>query len=112
MCGAARGHDALQNQLRQAHEDINAASEQAMKLSMAGHGEAAVQMLLLQGGETLNSRLIDLAGKLLQRHGDTIATREQLAAQAARLLQRHCSLGTRLPLTDRGREAGALALNF
>jgi hypothetical protein len=35
-----------------------------------------------------------------------------LAAQATQRLQRYCSQGTRLPLSDRGREAGALSLNF
>ncbi|MEY4751907.1 MAG: hypothetical protein RIQ60_4121 [Pseudomonadota bacterium] len=113
LCGAARGQEELQATLRQAHVDINDACEQAVRRSLIDQPEAAVQSLLLQGGETLNARVIELAGRLLQRHGAAIgAAAGDLSRQAERLRQRYCPNGTRLPITDRGREAGALALNF
>jgi len=113
LCGAARGQEELQATLRQAHEDVNDACEQAVRRSLSEQPEAAVQSLLLQGGETLNARVIELAGRLLQRHGGSIGPAAQdLGQQAERLRLRYCPQGTRLPITDRGREAGALALNF
>ncbi len=112
LCAAGRGHAPLQEALRLAHDDINAWCERNLELSMNGQADAAVKNLLQHGGDSLNARVIDLTGKLLQRHGDKLADKDTLLAEAQSLRKRFCAHGGRLTITDRGREAGALSLNF
>ncbi|MEY2690178.1 MAG: hypothetical protein RL375_4378, partial [Pseudomonadota bacterium] len=112
LCAAGRGHTPLQDALRVAHDEINACCERNLDLSLNGQPGDAVKNLLLQGSETLNARVIDLTGKLLQRHGDKLSDKDTLMAEAQSLRKRYCAQGGRLTLTERGREAGALSLNF
>jgi CheY-like chemotaxis protein len=110
LCAAAFGHAEYQRQVHDAHARIGVMAEQAMTHSVKGSPAVAVQTLLKQGEETLNAKLIELAGLVLQRHRERIDLYEAMMARVEALKEQYCSKGTRVSLNDTGRQAGALAL--
>jgi hypothetical protein len=70
----------------------------------------AVQTLLRQGEETLNAKLLELASMVLQRHRERIELYEPMMKRVNALQERFCTKGTRVSLSEVGRQAGALAM--
>lgn len=110
LCAAAFGHDVYQQVVRDAHVRIGTMAEQAMTHSVRGSPTVAVQTLLRQSEETLNAKLLELAGLVLQRHRERIELYEPMSQRVEALRERYCSKGTRVSLAEVGRQAGALAL--
>jgi hypothetical protein len=72
----------------------------------------AVKMLLAQGAETRNAKLIELAGLVAQRHHEKIEDVASLQARARELTQRYCASGAHLigAKQSGGRSAGGLRI--
>ncbi len=110
LCAAAFGHDVYQQVVRDAHARVGAMAEQAMTHSIKGSPLVAVQTLLRQGEETLNAKLLELASMVLQRHRERIELYEPMMKRVNALQERFCTKGTRVSLSEVGRQAGALAM--
>lgn len=95
--------------IRASHDRITGAADQALAASRRGEHGSAAQSLLMNATETLNPRLIDLAGQLIADHGTALEGSADLGARAQELRRRygtkrhHAALGT-----DTGRATGAL----
>lgn len=76
---------------RDCHAQIAAVAEKAMGYTLKGNPRRAVVSLLEHGSVSLNSKLIDMAGLVAQRHRERIENVEELATQAADLRQRYCA---------------------
>lgn len=97
--------------IREAHASIATMAEQAMGHALNGAPGHAVKMLLVQGAETRNAKLIELAGLVAQRHQEKIDDIAALQAEARELTQRYCSNGAQLiGAKTGGRSAGGLRL--
>lgn len=97
--------------VREVHQEIGVMAEQAMTHSVKGSPEKAVATLLQQGQDTLNAKLIDLAGRVLQRHKDRIGDAQvDLARRQGLLRDRFGVDGSGINITDIGREGGTVAL--
>lgn len=97
--------------VRDVHHEIGVMAEQAMTHSVKGSPEKAVATLLQQGQDTLNAKLIDLAGRVLQRHKDRIGDAQvDLARRQGLLRDRFGIDGSGINITDIGREGGTVAL--
>lgn len=112
LCANALGHDTYGPLIHEAHAQVFSLAERAMTHSVKGSPAAAVQALIQQGQETLNAKLIELAGMVLQRYRDRIPAHAELSERATGLLQRYCVKGTRVNLNETGRSAGAMALRL
>jgi tetratricopeptide (TPR) repeat protein len=111
LCMACAPHPPFEALVRAAHQTITTAAEKAMTNSLNGAHEATVRSLLELGGSTLNAKLLDMAGLVLNRHGAKIADCEQLGDQIAGLRRRFCTRGTQVALgTSAGRSSGGLTL--
>jgi hypothetical protein len=86
-------------------------AEKAMTHSVTGSPGAAVEALLLKGSETLNAKLIELAGAVLHRHVAKIDNNEAIRLKIDELKRRFCTKGTQVSLGQgSGRSAGGLTL--
>lgn len=112
LCAAAFGNDTFQQIIRDAHVRVGTMAEQAMTHSVKGSPAVAVQTLLRQGEETLNAKLLELAGLVLERHRERIDLYEPMRKRVDALTERYCSKGTRVSLAEVGRQAGAMALRI
>jgi cytochrome c-type biogenesis protein CcmH/NrfG len=85
-------------------------AETSMALSMSGNPGAAIQNLLIHGRTTLNSRLVDNAYQLLQKHAAKINRANDLAQEVQEVRSR-CGTGNiKASLGEQKRQAGGLAL--
>jgi tetratricopeptide (TPR) repeat protein len=108
---AAAPHPPYEAAVRAAHQTITTAAEKAMTHSLNGEPAATVRTLLDLGGQTLNAKLLDMAGLVLNRHGAKIPDSAELAERIAGLRRRFCTRGTQVALgTSAGRSAGGLTL--
>jgi tetratricopeptide (TPR) repeat protein len=97
--------------VRDVHHEIAVMAETAMTHSVKGSPEKAVATLLQQGQDTLNAKLIDLAGRVLQRHKDRIGDAYiELSKRNGLLRDRFGIDGSGINITEIGREGGAVAL--
>ncbi|WP_280150432.1 response regulator [Piscinibacter sp. XHJ-5] len=111
LIAAAQGTEPSAGIIRDSHAAISAMAEKAMGHALNGAPGDAVKLLLAQGGQTRNAKLIELAGLVAQRHQEKIADVAQLSAQAAELTRRYCSSGAHLIGSKHGgRSAGGLRL--
>jgi CheY-like chemotaxis protein len=111
MCLAARCHEPYAAIVRQGHQNISGMAEKAMTHSVTGSPEAAVKALMNKGSETLNAKLIELAGLVLQRHASRIKDSVELGQTIGDLRQRFCTKGTQVALgTSSGRAPGGLTI--
>lgn len=96
--------------VRASHAKVTALAEAAMNHSLNGEPRAAVQALLTHGGKTLNTKLIDMARMVLQRHAEKIADAADLQTQADGLYAKLAS--ATMPGLNAGanRQSGGLAL--
>jgi hypothetical protein len=112
LSAAALGHEGYQQIVRESQARIAMLAERAMTHSVKGSPAVAVQALIKQGQETLNAKLLELAGLVLQRYRERIPIHEEMGAQVRALQQRYCAKGTRVSLNETGRGAGAMALRI
>lgn len=97
--------------VREVHTEIAAMAEAAMTHSVKGSPEKAVSTLLKQGQDTLNAKLIDLAGKVLSRHRERIGDAYAALNNRSRELRERFGIdGSAINITEIGREGGAVAL--
>ena len=111
LCLAARGHAADVELIRAGHARIGQLSEQSMSHSIKGSHAEAVKSLLARGSETLNAKLFELAGLVLNRHGNAIDSSAGMSERLTALRKEFCSKGTQVALGGgTSRAAGALSI--
>lgn len=106
---AARPHPSYEALVRDGHHAITALAEKAMTHSLAGAHETTVRSLLSLGAETLNAKLLDMAGLVLNRHAARIDGAAELDREVAVLRRRYAVRPAALG-TGAGRAPGALNL--
>jgi len=97
-------------QVRGAHAKILALAEAAMNHSLNGEPRAAAKALLTHGAKTLNTKLIDMARMVLQRHAEKITDAADLQAQADELYAKLASATMPGFSSGANRQSGGLAL--
>ena len=109
LAKAAGAHPPYAEQARAAHAKVIALAESAMNHSLNGEPHAAVKALLAHGAQTQNTKLIDMARMVLQRHAEKISDAVNLHAMADEL---HAKLATAgMPGFGTGqRQSGGVAL--
>ncbi|MDL2336640.1 MAG: hypothetical protein QFE16_02245 [Pseudomonadota bacterium] len=111
LCSAAGNDETYSALIREGLHGISSMAEQAMTHSVSGSPTAAVEALLLRGSETLNAKLIELAGAVLNRHATKIEHSNELTSKIGDLKLRFCTKGTQVNLGQAsGRSAGGLNL--
>ncbi|MFG6489417.1 response regulator [Roseateles sp. BYS78W] len=88
LVAMTEGHLGAAEQFRECHQQIFSVAETAMRHSLRGTARVAVELLIQQGGQTRNAKLIDMAGLVLKRHADKIDDADELAANIADLHNR------------------------
>lgn len=96
--------------VRAAHTKVLSLAESAMNHSLNGEPRAAVKALLAHGGQTLNTKLIDMARMVLQRHAEKIEDAVELKAMADELFGKYSSSTLPGMGGGAGRQSGGLAL--
>jgi len=110
LVSCAQAHPPYADTVRSAQAQALNLAEAAMAQSLAGNPAAAVESLLQHGRATLNVRLIDNAGQLLQKHASLLAARDDLRA-TVRELKSLAGAGNRKPtLGNQRRQAGGMVL--
>ena len=113
LCSAAQDREEVKAWMTEISHENNALAERAMERAMAGHPAQAVEMLLTQGEQTRNARLIELAGTLLKRDHEKIgpAKAKSLLDTQGVLSRRFCVPSTHIAGIRRsGRSSGGLVL--
>lgn len=89
MISMAEGHEPTTRLLREAHARVFAIAETAMRHAMRGDAQAGVQLLLEQGAQTLNAKLIDMAALVLKRYRDRMSDPASLEPRIEELQRRY-----------------------
>jgi tetratricopeptide (TPR) repeat protein len=111
LIAAVRHQKAPMGWIREAQTEILKLAEDAMHHAVAGQPRAAVETLLLQGKDTGNAKLIEMAGLVARRHQERIADVDALFAEAAALAHRYGASSTHIAGVRRSnRSAGGLIL--
>ncbi|MES2887120.1 MAG: response regulator [Pseudomonadota bacterium] len=110
LCRAASGHEPYAELIRNGQQGISSMAEKAMTHSVTGSPAIAVQALMAKGTETLNAKLIELAGLVLTRHASKIGDSAGMGQLINELKSKYCSQGTQVNLGHGGRAAGGLSL--
>lgn len=111
LCRAAQNHEAYVAAIREGHQAITGMAEKAIGHSVTGAPTDAVKALLSKGTETLNAKLIELAGAVLTRHAAKIPDSAEIGPKIQALKSRYCTRGTQVSLGQQsGRSAGGLSL--
>jgi len=111
LARTATVHEPFATRIREKHNAVTELAEQAMSHSLAGEPRAAAKSLLSAGARTMNSKLIDMARMVLQRHAEKIADADDLMGMADELKQRYAAGSPVAPLAgDSGRQSGGLVL--
>jgi tetratricopeptide (TPR) repeat protein len=110
LASAAKVHPPFAEKVRAAHAKITALAESAMNHSLNGEPRAAAKALLAHGAKTQNTKLIDMARMVLQRHAEKIADGKDLLAMADELMARLSSAAAPSFSSNGNRQAGGLAL--
>ncbi len=110
LAASAVSHPPYADRLRLAQSQVLEFAETAMALSLAGDPTNAVKNLILHGRDTLNSRLIDNAYQLLQKHSAKVKGAPELQDMVQQLKARCGPLVNRASLGEQKRQAGGLAL--
>lgn len=97
-------------ELRDCHARIFGIAETAMRHTMRGSARVGVELLIQQGEETRNAKLIDMAQAVLKRHAEKIEDAEDLSGRIE-ALQKRFVLPLGVTISRRNvRQAGGLAL--
>ncbi|RQO63226.1 response regulator [Paucibacter sp. KBW04] len=108
LVAMTEGNEAVAQEFQTCHTRIFEIAETAMRHSMRGSARIGVALLIQQGEETRNAKLIDMASLVLKRHAEKIEDAQALADQIVEL-QKHYVLPLGMT-TSRSRAAGGLAL--
>jgi hypothetical protein len=104
----SEGHEPTTQLLRDAHARVFAVSETAMRHAMRGDARLGVMLLLDQGAQTMNAKLIDMAALVLRRYRDRIEDPEVLEPRILQLQDRYARTSTQG--LKAARAAGGMAL--
>jgi hypothetical protein len=96
--------------VRASHAKVTALAEASMNHSLNGEPRAAAQALITHGSQALNTKLIDMARMVLQRHAEKITDAADLQAQAEGLYAKLASSTMPGTSTGAGRQSGGVAL--
>ena len=110
LAASAIAHPPYAESMREAQAKVLKFAEMAMSMSMAGESAAAVKSLLLHGKATLNSRLVDNAYQLLQKHSIRTPESAELTQQIQELRAQCGTSNVKASLGEQKRQAGGLAL--
>lgn len=111
LAAAARRGEAAMAVFQRCQARITAIAEQAMELSLRGNPGQAVQLLLDQGQQTLNAKLLEMCVLLTRRHAHAVPDAVARAVDATAVLRRACSPMTHIAGIQRtGRSPGGLQL--
>ncbi len=110
LAGAAQVHEPYAELVRAAHGKVLKLAEQAVGLSLKGDPRGAVERLISLGESTLNSKLIETAHAVLQRHGSKIENANELEVAVQALKGRYLKTNPRPALGEQKRQAGGLLL--
>jgi hypothetical protein len=111
LLASAQRSDVAATLIRGCQARLLAVTEQAMERAMKGEAAAAVAMLLAQGEQTLNAKLLEMAALLARRHAAAVPDAEALNERAAALLRRCARAGGHIAGLQRtGRSPGGLRL--
>jgi CheY-like chemotaxis protein len=108
LVAMAEDHGVAAAQFRDCHHRIFTVAETAMRHSMRGGAQVAVELLIQQGEITRNAKLIDMAGLVLKRHAEKIPVAADLGEQIAALHARYVEPLGGTPA--KARATGGLAL--
>ncbi|MDI4632294.1 response regulator [Pelomonas sp. V22] len=109
MVAMTEANEAAATELRDCHARIFGVAETAMRYSMRHEARMGVALLIEQGEQTRNAKLIDMASLVLQRHAEKVADAAELAQRIEELQARWVRpLGTALARNQRA--VGGLAL--
>ena len=110
LAASAIAHPPYADRLRLAQSQVLEYAETAMALSLGGDPTSAVKNLILHGRDTLNSRLIDNAYQLLQKHSGKVHSAPELLSTVQQLKANCGPVVNRASLGEQKRQAGGLAL--
>jgi CheY-like chemotaxis protein len=111
LCQAVNGNASYAEIIHNGQLGVSSMAEKAMTHSMTGAPDVAVKALLERGKETLNAKLIELAGLVLTRHAAKIPDGRELGLVINELKLKYCTKGTQVNLgRNTGRAAGGLNL--
>jgi hypothetical protein len=106
-----QGCDEYESVIRHCQTEISTMAEKAMAHSVTGSPEIAVKALIAKGQETLNAKLIEMAGLVLARHAAKIDDQQTLSSTINQLKLKYCTKGAQASLGQSvGRAAGELNL--
>jgi len=109
MVAMTEGTEAAASAFRSCHTRIFSVAETAMRFSMRNEPRIGVLLLLEQGEQTRNAKLIDMASLVLQRHAEKIADAPALSERVDALQAQWVQpLGNALARNQRA--VGGLAL--
>jgi len=110
LIAMAENNEMAVQELRDCHARIFSIAETAMRHSMRGTAKVGVELLIQQGAETRNAKLIDMATLVLKRHEEKIDNAAELREQIGELHRRFVQpLGGGAGVRQ-ARSAGGLAL--
>lgn len=89
MASMAEGHEPSTLLLREAQSRVFAISEAGLRQAMRGDAQAGVQLLVEQGTQTMNAKLIDMAALVLRRYRDRMSDPDALAPRIEALQRRY-----------------------
>ena len=111
LSAAARRNAEAAEWIREAHSEVMKIAETAMNHTVRGEPKLAVEMLLKQGEDTGNAKLIEMAGLVARRHAERIEGAGVLIDAATSLASRYCAPATHIAGVRRSnRSAGGLVL--
>ncbi len=105
LCRASLGHEPYTELIRAGQIHIANVAEQAMTHSVTGSPAVAVKTLMVKGSETLNAKLLDLAGLVLAKHAAKITDAQTLHQMISDLKNKYCVQGMQVGLGHAGRRA-------
>lgn len=111
LAKSVQGYEAYEKIIRDGQLEISTMAEKAMTHSVTGSPTVAVKALMVKGSETLNAKLIELAGMVLNRHAMKIDECADLSMMINDLKLKYCTKGMQVSLGQTtGRSAGGLNL--
>jgi CheY-like chemotaxis protein len=111
LASACRPMPAAADLVRQTQAVIMAVAEDAMNQSLRGRPREAVRLLLEQGEQTRNAKLIEMASAVALRHAEKIPNLPEVQARVADMLKRYATPVTYIAGVRRSsRSAGGMVL--
>jgi CheY-like chemotaxis protein len=111
LIASGRRSEPASGVIRSCQARVSATAEQAMDCTLKGEPAAAVRLLLAQGEQTLNAKLLEMAGVIARRHMAAIPEAQAFIDHAAAVLRRSCQTVNHIAGIQRsGRSPGGLQL--